>query len=57
VICVYVAQRKQQDSCEREEQLLTEGWRIGFVTGKPTLVEISVDDYDNNCIILFSVNI
>ena len=56
MICVLDVQRKQQDSCEREEQLLIEGWRVGFVTGKPTLVEISVDDYDNNCIILFSVN-
>jgi pantothenate kinase-related protein Tda10 len=56
VICVLVVQRKQQDSCEREEQLLIEGWTVGFVTGNTTLVEISVDDYDNTCSILFSVN-
>jgi len=55
VICVYVIERKQQDSCEREEQLLIEGGR-GFVTGKPTFVEISLDDYDNHYIIIFSVN-
>jgi hypothetical protein len=56
VICVYVDQRKQQDSCEREEQLLTEGWREGSVAGDPTLVHISVDHYDNNYIIPFSIN-
>ena len=56
VICVYVVHRKQQDSCEREEQMLIEAWREGYVTGKPTMVEISVDGYDNNYITLFSVN-
>lgn len=56
MICVLVVQRKQKDSCEREEKLLIEEWGVGFVTGKPTLVEISVDDYVDNCIILFSVN-
>jgi len=35
VICVHVVQRKQQNSCGREEQLLIERGK-GFVTGKPT---------------------
>jgi hypothetical protein len=51
MICV--VHSKQKDSCEGEEQLhIQEGAEGGrrecFVTGKPTLVQMSVDDEDND---------